>query len=135
MWVYEQDSGRLRNPDGEIVGVGYSGRYPDGKNIPSQQSVKDVGPIPVGKYRIGSPFDTMTHGPFVLPLAPHQGNEMFDRSGFLIHGDSVVNPGSASEGCIIQARNVREMIAASGDPELLVVSTLMPVDLDGEISV
>ena len=106
---------------------GYSG-YDDpesgkqGKNNPELENVEDVGPIPVGKYFIGSPHDTLTHGPFVLPLTPDPANEMFGRSAFLIHGDSVVDPGTASRGCIIMGRAVRKQVAVSGDKLLQVIS-------------
>jgi hypothetical protein len=83
---------------------------------------KKSGPIPAGKYFIGTPHDTLTHGPFVLPLTPDPANEMFGRSAFLMHGDSVVDPGTASRGCIIMSRAVRKQVAASGDAELRVIS-------------
>ena len=100
-----------------MLPMGYSGFETDraeGKNNPELEKVEDVGPIPVGTYRIGSPRDTLTHGPFVLPLKPDPGNEMFGRSAFLIHGDSVVDPGTASRGCIIMSRAVRKQVAAVG---------------------
>jgi hypothetical protein len=107
MLTYEQSTGRLLNSAGTPLGVGYAGAG-DGKNQPDQQQVENVGPIPVGVYDVGPPHDTAAHGPFVLTLTPHPGNEMFGRAGFLIHGDSVANPGTASQGCIIQARSARE---------------------------
>ena len=79
-------------------------------------------PFLLGKYTIGSPHDTLTHGPFVLPLQPDAGNQMFGRTGFLIHGDSVVEPGTASRGCIILSRAMRNDIALSGDKSLRVMS-------------
>jgi len=126
MWTYFQKTGELVR-DGQQRGLGYSG-YNDpqsgqpGKNNPTLQHVHDVGPIPVGTYSIGSAEDTLTHGPFVLPLTPDPVNQMFGRAGFLIHGDSVVEPGTASRGCIIMARAIRNEIAASGDRMLQVVS-------------
>ncbi len=126
MWTYIQKSGELLH-DGELEGIGYSG-YDDpvtgqeGKNNPDLQTVHEVGPIPVGRYVIGSPHDTLTHGPFVLPLTPDADNQMFDRSCFLIHGDSVVEPGTASRGCIIMSRAIRTEVAASGDHLLTVIS-------------
>lgn len=120
MWIYEQRTGRMYADNGALLGVGYSGAG-DCKNNPATQSMKDRGPIPTGDYRIGSSVDTVTHGPFVLPLTPNPQNEMYGRSGFLIHGDSVVNPGTASEGCIILSRDVRNAIAASRDYDLQVV--------------
>jgi Protein of unknown function (DUF2778) len=123
MWTYEQTSGELFNAAGELVGTGYSG-FDVGKNAPSWQDHHDVGPIPRGLYTIGAPFDVKIpgpHGPFVLPLEPDANNEMFGRSGFLCHGDSISHAGSASHGCIIQALPVRRAIAASGDNQLHVV--------------
>lgn len=132
-WLYEQSTGRMRDAAGDLVGVGYSG-HDSGKNNPRMQDVADVGPIPVGLYKIMPPVDTPTHGPFVLPLEPVDGTDTFGRSGFLCHGDSIPHPGTASKGCIIQSRDVREKLAASGDL-LQVVSGQQVVDLDGEISV
>ena len=118
-WLYEQESGALSH-NVELIATGYSGAD-DGKNNPAMQKIHNKGPIPIGAYTIGAPRNTMTHGPFVLPLTPDDENEMFGRSGFLIHGDSVVHPGTASEGCIILSRQIREQIWNSGDRELEVV--------------
>jgi hypothetical protein len=126
MWTYVQKTGELLR-DGLHVAAGYSG-YDDpdsgqtGKNNPELENVEEVGPIPVGKYSIGSPHDTLTHGPFVLPLTPDSANGMFGRSAFLMHGDSVVDPGTASRGCIIMSRKVRTAVAQSGDKVLQVIS-------------
>ena len=119
MWTYEQATGRMLQ-DGNRVAIGYSGAG-DGKNNPAMQDVHNVGPIPVGNYEIGEPSDTKTHGPYVLHLTPDPANEMYGRSGFLIHGDSVVAPGTASEGCIILGRAIREKIWTSEDHALEVV--------------
>ena len=119
MWTYNQATGVL-SKDGEAVGNGYSG-FGEGKNNPEMQQVEDIGPIPKGTYEIGSPHDTASHGPFVMALSPAPGTEMFGRNGFLIHGDSIADPGTASHGCIILARNVRDTIAASGDDQIEVV--------------
>ncbi len=122
-WRYEIRTGILRRVTADIQSQfmgGYSGCR-DGKNNPAMCTVANLGPIPIGVYRIGDPYDTDTHGPFVLPLTPDAANEMHGRSGFLIHGDSTKEPGTASEGCIIQPRAVREQIHQSGDRELEVV--------------
>lgn len=118
-WVYEQRSGLMRHEDERFLG-GYSG-CKEGKNCPEMQAVHNLGPIPKGIYRIGDPYDTETHGPFVLPLTPDVANVMWGRTGFLIHGDSTRDPGTASEGCIIQPRAVRELIHQSGDRLLEVI--------------
>jgi hypothetical protein len=120
VWTYVQKTGELLR-DGLHIAVGYSG-WNHGKNNPETQNVEEVGPIPVGKYFIGAPHDTLTHGPFVLPLTADPGNEMFGRSAFLMHGDSVVDPGTASRGCIIMSLAVRTEVAESGDMLLQVIS-------------
>jgi len=124
-WLYEQATGKLFDKSGELVGEGYSGgncgKNPEGKNNPGAQNLHDIGPLPQGFYAIGPPVNTVTHGPYVLPLDPVPSNEMFGRSEFKIHGDCIVDPGKASEGCIIMARAVREKIWASQDMWLQVV--------------
>lgn len=118
-WKYEQRSGHLYHEETCFMG-GYSG-CAEGKNNPEKQDVPNVGPIPRGIYRICDPYDTAQHGPYVLPLVPDSANEMHGRFGFMIHGDSKSEPGSASLGCIIQPRAVRELIHQSGDRMLEVV--------------
>ena len=119
MWTFIQ-TGALIGPDGKL-NPAYSGRG-QYKNDPHAQNIENWGPIPCGIYRIGDPVDTVTHGPYVLPLAADAANEMFGRSGFLIHGDSIVEPGSASDGCIIVSRALREQIVSSMDRGLQVKS-------------
>ena len=131
-WIYEQRTGRLLNPNGEVVGVGYSGTGP-GKNNPEMQEVPNVGPIPCGSYGIGHSFDSPTHGPFCLSLMPSSNNQMFGRSEFLMHGDSIRLPGTASQGCIVQSRDVREMVNSSLDRQLEVVREWVAPNVDGEI--
>lgn len=120
-WLYEIAPGRMRDPDGYVVGMGYSGKD-EWKNRAAYIGLHNQGPIPVGKYHIGTPVDTVTHGPYVLPLTPAPENEMYGRYGFLIHGDSIIAPGTASEGCIILPKTVRMLIGKSHDQELTVVS-------------
>lgn len=119
MWLYIQGSGSLYS--GTIsppffVTAGYSG-IGIGLNNPDLQEIHEIGPIPIGLYTIEPPIDTPTHGPYVLPLTPNPANEMFGRSGFLIHGDSVrlANEHAASRGCIILPRDIREKIWTSED--------------------
>ena len=120
MHRYEIATGKWFAPNGELLGIGYSGFPPDGKNNPGMCDVANIGPIPPGSYTILFPRTIVQHGPYVLPLVPAPSNEMHGRSGFLIHGDSKTSPGTASHGCIILPRNVREAIWGSGDRELTV---------------
>lgn len=119
MWRYENATGRLLR-DNLYVATGYSGKG-TGKNNPEMENVHRMGPIPKGIYDIGPPHDTTTHGPYVMDLTPHPDNEMYGRDLFRMHGDSISNPGLASEGCIIEARPVREQVGKSGDTLLEVV--------------
>lgn len=124
-WTYSQKSGEL-NQDGTKVATAYSGAGA-GKNNPDMQHMHNVGPIPQGDWTItGPPQDTTTHGPYVLRLTPASETETFGRSGFLMHGDSNDHPGTASQGCIIAPRSVREKVWNSGDRDLKVVAENQP---------
>jgi hypothetical protein len=57
-----------------------------------------------------------------MELQPAPTNQMFGRSGFLMHGDSVKLPDTASHGCIIMARATRERVWLSGHRLLEVVA-------------
>lgn len=131
MWTYAQKTGDLLQ-DGRLVATGYSG-FDDGKNNPAMQAVPDVGPIPQGDWTIeGPPINTAEHGPFVLTLAPTPGTNTFGRSGFLMHGDAIHAPGSASKGCIIMDRSAREQVWNSGDTDLEVVPEFATQDLQDQ---
>ncbi len=119
MWTYEQLTGRIIH-NTELVGRGYAGA-PAGKNNPDMQNVADTGPLPRGTYTIEAPQDSPHTGPYTLDLTPDPNNDMFGRSQFRIHGDSIENPGTASEGCIVTVRPVRVEIWTSGDHTLEVV--------------
>lgn len=130
MWKYVQSTGELYSGAGVLAGTGYSGAG-EFKNKPDAQSLKDQGPCPVGIYTIGKPYDSDDHGPYVLPLHPHIGNQMFGRDAFLMHGDSKSHPGTASKGCIIQARATRELVGESDDDLLEVVAYLAGTNTQG----
>lgn len=119
-WTYESSTGRMLNPSGELAGLGYSGS-PEGKNNVLMQAVHNVGPIPVGWYTMRGPVDSHVHGRYAIPLDPDQLNEMFGRTGFMCHGDSVADPGTASEGCIIMPYATRVAMWESGDHRIQVV--------------
>jgi hypothetical protein len=97
------------------------------------ESVHDVGPIPRGNWTIvGPPVNTAEHGPYVLMLQPDADTDTFGRSGFLMHGDSKESPGSASHGCVIMPRAVREQVWKSGDRDFEVVADIPRVGADGK---
>lgn len=121
MWRYSQRSGLL------LFGVGingftfqcYSGAG-EGKNNPAMQDVVDIGPIPCGIYDQGEVEMESEHGTFAIPLIPRPENEMFGRSGFMLHGDSLINPGNASKGCIVHSpQRDRETVYGTKIPILV----------------
>lgn len=115
-WRYEQSTGRMTSPDGSRVDTGYSG-HPPHVNDSTAESDVAVGPIPLGIWLIHVPVTHISLGPVAIPLEP---KFPCARSGFYIHGDNSRMDFSASHGCIILPRVVRELIAASGDMELIV---------------
>jgi hypothetical protein len=117
-WFYSQSSGALSH-DGAFVGTGYSGKGA-GLDNPDLQDVPDEGPIPEGTYTIGPASTHPGKGPVVMALEPDPSNQMFGRSGFLIHGDNVEMNHTASDGCIILSHDIREQIDDSEDRVLIV---------------
>lgn len=117
-WRYCQSTGQLLL-NGKVIGAGYSGKD-IGKNNPKMENVKNNGPIPKGRYTIGSAYTHPHKGTITMKLTPN-GHFMYGRTNFLIHGDSRAHPGNASEGCIILPRNIRHRIATSGENVLEVV--------------
>ncbi|WP_426727910.1 tlde1 domain-containing protein [Enterobacter cloacae complex sp. 326A8] len=65
------------------------------KNDPSQECVKNSGPLPRGKYTIGSPHNSAHTGKYTLSLTPYSTNEMCGRDSFKIHGKSSLHPDEA----------------------------------------
>lgn len=112
-WFYTQKTGVLNYNQG-VLCVGYSG-CEEGKNNPALQHVRNKGPIPRGKYILGETFTSSDHGPVCIRLIPDAANEMFGRDAFLVHGDSKLNPGKASKGCVIMPLHIRQLMTSSND--------------------
>jgi hypothetical protein len=122
MWTYSQSTGRLTTPAGDLAGFGYSGRGTS-LNSPDSQDLTDVGPCPQGLWTIGEFFDDPGgKGPLVCHLTPQAETETFGRTGLMIHGDNSEANHTASEGCIILAHPLRQLIQASSDRLLEVVA-------------
>lgn len=123
-WVWDQAKGELSR-DNNFVSSGYSGKG-RGKNNPSLQGVRGIGPIPKGKWRMTRVYNSANVGPFTIELfaIDKTDNDIHDatgRSAFRIHGDSIRAPGTASKGCIILPRAIRERMWRSGDKFLTVI--------------
>jgi len=125
MWTWDQSAGTLSRA-GKVVARGYSGKG-KGKNNPEMEGVRATGPIPRGKWRMVSLYDSKNVGPYTITVHALDGtrddrHDATGRSAFRIHGDSVSTPGSASKGCIILPRAIRELMWESGDRDLEVVA-------------
>lgn len=124
MWQYIQRTGELLHNWGHVA-FGYSG-HGEGKNNPEMQQAVGIGPIPCGTYRIGKPYDHPKLGPHVMNLDPVEGTATFGRSEFRMHGDSISDPGSASHGCVVMNRIIRNKVSESGDDLLRVIAEPLP---------
>lgn len=123
-WTFAIKAGELLDSTGKHVAFGYAGgnegKNPEGVNNPLMVSVKDVGPLPPGFYTFGEPVEHSRLGPFAIPLLPDTTNNMMGRGDFYCHGDTTPS-GSASEGCVIMPRAIRNELWASTDHRLQVV--------------
>ena len=123
-WKWDQSAGELSH-NGQSVAKGYSGKGA-GKNNPAMETVRATGPIPAGRWKIvGPPYDSKSVGPYALKVFADDGklddtHARTGRGAFRIHGDN--KTGTASEGCIILPRAIRERIWNSGDRDLEVVA-------------
>lgn len=114
-WIYRQSTGLLTAPDGKPLATGYSGTGV-GRNEPDMESVRNIGPIPCGRYVIGRARVSIDLGPVVMDLDPIPPTETYGRSLFRIHGNNAQN--DASRGCIILDRPQRLAISVSRDRRL-----------------
>lgn len=110
--TYSQSTGNLTcTNDGTgqqyLTCNGYAGNGA-GLNNPAAQNQPNVGPLPRGDYTVGAA--NTRRGAETRPLTPNANNNMFGRSGFLIHGDNRAQNNTASEGCIIVPRDCRSQI-------------------------
>jgi RHS repeat-associated protein len=124
-WEYCQATGRLyynniTTGQRTFTGTGYSG-CGVGLNNSSMQGVGDVGPIPQGYWTIGPMRNSIRTGPHVLDLIPKPETDLFGRdNSFQIHGNNTCDDQSASRGCIVLDRAIRDAIAQSCDDLLWV---------------
>lgn len=117
-WTYDRRAQTLTDPEGNRLATNaYSGNGA-GRNNPVMENVRNVGPIPAGTWRIGRARHSPRTGPISMDLTPTRGTNTYGRTAFLIHGDNLTH--TASDGCIILSRSVRQQINQSSDRELVV---------------
>lgn len=120
---YSQSTGVLLQ-DGDQIGVGYSGNG-IWLNDPNSQNVHAHGPLPQGQYTICQPTAHPKLGPVAMALMPYNGNTMFLRGDFFIHGPHANDQHDSSDGCIVISLSTRVAIAEAvvqGDNELIVTA-------------
>lgn len=121
MWQYDRAQKLLsRNYVNELA-VCYCGNG-EGLNNPEMERVKDVGPLPAGRYRFTNLANSHITGPNTIILEYDPSNEMYGRNFFRIHGDNKTKDHSASDGCIvIEPMEIRIKMWHSGDHTLEVI--------------
>jgi RHS repeat-associated protein len=105
--IYDSTTGQMI----ERTENAYSGKGAD-KDNPSSEKLKFRGPIPRGLWLVTDDVND-SKGPMTIVLKPVAANnnaKWHDRDAFLIHGDSINNPGNASEGCIVLPPGMRQQI-------------------------
>lgn len=120
-WKYTISTGTMER--GDQVFQGYSGKghsLIEGRNNPALVNAQGVGPIPMGEYTIGGPYNSTHTGPYTLTLDAKPGTETYGRSAFRIHGNNATN--DASHGCIVLPPDARRAVWNSGDHDLTVVA-------------
>lgn len=121
--VYDQHSGCLYLADPQdvraLIAYGYSGKG-EARNNPACQGEKGLGPIPRGMWKLSASVHHPRLGAEAIPLSPI-GHDALGRSGFFIHGDNQLRNFSASSGCIILDRRIREAIRLLNCKSLLVI--------------
>lgn len=120
-WYYNQRTGQLRAPDGQVYAQrGYSGA-PGFVNNPDTEHLPFQGPIPRGRYTIRSIRDRSSTGPISIELSP-DGHDAHGRTDLYAHGESRRRPPrESSQGCPILPRRQREAIRDSDDTVFEVV--------------
>lgn len=98
----------------------YSGKGVD-QNKTSSENLKMKGPIPRGWWDIKSGYAHPKLGNPTFNLDPHADTDTFDRDLFRLHADNLRGDNSASEGCIVCSRAVREQIRRMGSGGTLLV--------------
>jgi len=106
---------------GCVLDVGYSG-FGAHLNRAASEHIVGQGPIPRGTWFIGEVQNRSDTGPISIRLIRAEGEPVPGRrSGFLIHGDNRKRNQTASSGCIILPRYVREFVSHYRGRQLVVI--------------
>jgi hypothetical protein len=106
------------NYSAELVGYGYSGQ-PSFLNDIHKENLKNIGPLPAGMYTITSVYNDSKRVNHTCVLTPMPCTKLYDRYGFLIHGDTATESHDASDGCIVTPLWVRQLFKTGDVIEVL----------------
>jgi hypothetical protein len=115
---YSQSTGNLTDDNGKHICTGFAGNdsrpgvnpnHIHGFDNPDAESIHGIGPLPKGKYTVGTWGDHPPLGPMSAPLTQIEG-ETYGRSGFFIHGGAALDVFNSSEGCVVLHRDDRETV-------------------------
>lgn len=119
-WNYDRATGNLRDSDGLLAALCYSGHGP-GLNNPAKEQEHDVGPLPAGLYTLvevlsRAELERLRLGPRVFQLIPDPANNMYGRSGFYLHWRRTAETYfNSSHGCIVPVTDFIFPKLANGD--------------------
>lgn len=115
MWQYDRALKQLSRNYVNKLAVCYCGNG-KGLNNPALEAIKDVGPLPAGRYRFTNIVNSPKTGPNTILLEHDPGNVMYGRDLFRIHGDNKTKNNTASDGCIVvEPMEIRIAMWFSGD--------------------
>lgn len=123
-------SGHMTDDNGTLIATGFSGnnsRMPqnptriNGMNNPNMVSVRCIGPLPPGKYTVGTWETHPDLGPNSASLTQVRGIT-YGRDGFFIHGPGPTDPLNSSEGCIVIGHIERLKVASLKPTTITVIA-------------
>lgn len=111
MYTFNIIAGTITTDSGVVLESNCVSGCGDGLNNPAWMTMKDMGPLPIGLYKIGPAYTHPKLGPICMDLVPNRFNDMFGRSDFRIHGFAAGQPKTSSKGCICAERDTRVFIS------------------------
>jgi len=112
--LYEQSTGNFYI-SGVFLERGFAGVKGEHQNNPASQCMKNIGPLPRGRYRMEKAIKSKYKK--AIQLTPFPETDMCQpvRDQFFIHGDNRKFPRTGSTGCIVLSITARLKILKAID--------------------